>query len=177
MSGSTKVIIAVLAVGAIAHVAYLVVTPYFVMRVAMSRIADQAGGINKPLSTLPPTHRSRSIVKPSPDLVYTSCVFDISAGPVLVSGTPSPDYWSVALYAANSDNFHVVNDRQAVAAKVAFIIADAKRRSAIPAQHRLLPVVEPPTSKGIVLFRYLALDSAGLARAQAAQKTAVCSQL
>ena len=176
MRGSTKVIIAVLAVAAIAHVAYFVVTPYFVMRVAMARIAEQAGGINKPLSTLPPTHRSRAIVKPSPDLVYTSCVFDISAGPVLVSGTPSPDYWSVALYAANSDNFHVVNDRQAVDSKVAFIIADA-RRSAIPAQHRLLTVVEPPTSKGIVLFRYLALDSAGLALAQAAQKPAVCSQL
>ena len=177
MRASAKAIIAVLAVTAVAHVAYIKATPYVVMRVAMARIAEQAGGINKPMSTLPPTHRSRSIVKPSPDLVYTSCVFDISAGPVLVSGTPSPDYWSVALYAANSDNFHVVNDRQAVASKVAFIIADDKRRPAIPAQHRLLPVVESPTDKGIVLFRYLALDSAGLARAQAAQKTAVCSQL
>lgn len=177
MSVSAKVIIAVLAVATVTHVAYIVVTPYVVMRIAMARIAEQAGGINRPLSTLPPTHRSRSIVKPSPDLVYTSCVFDISAGPVLVSGTPSPDYWSVALYAANSDNFHVVNDRQVIASKTAFIIADAKRRPVIPAQHRWLPVVEPPTTNGIVLFRYLALDRAGLALAQAAQKTAVCNQL
>ena len=177
MRGSIKAVMAVLAAAAVAHIAYLMATPYVVMRVAMARIAEQAGGVNHSLSTLPPTHRSRAIVKPSPDLVYTSCVFDISAGPVLISGTPSPDYWSVALYAANSDNFHVMNDRQVVASKVAFIIADAKRRPAIPAQYRLLPVVESPTDTGIVLFRYLALDSVGLERAQAAQKTAACSRL
>ncbi len=177
MSGLTKAIGAVLAVAVVAHVATFIATPHVVMRVAMSRIAQQAGGTNAPFSTLLPTDQSRTIVKPSPDLVYTTCVFDISAGPVLISGTPSPDYWSVALYAANSDNFHVMNDRQAVGGKVAFIIADAARRSAIPAQHQSLPVVEPPTSKGIVLFRYLALDSVGLARAQSAQKTAVCSRL
>src|SRR5436190_20112011 len=48
------------------------------------------------------TAESRAIVKPSPDLLYSTCVFDVSKRPLkIVTGAPADTYWSVALYADN----------------------------------------------------------------------------
>ena len=59
-------------------------------------------------------HTARRVVMPSPDLLYALCSFDLSAGPWRIQADPrTPQYWSVALYAANSDNFWVGNDAEA----------------------------------------------------------------
>src|SRR5258708_3403758 len=48
------------------------------------------------------TDASRAIVKPSPDLLYSTCAFDVSRRPLkIVTGAPADTYWSVALYADN----------------------------------------------------------------------------
>jgi uncharacterized membrane protein len=165
------------AIAIMAHFAFHIGSPYLIMARAMSGIAQRAGGFNTPLSTGLPTAASRGIVKPSPDLLYTACAFDIGEGPVLVGGTPSQVYWSMALYASNTDNFFVINDRQAQGNPAFVVIAAAQMRDRIPAEQKSLEVVEPPSDKGIVLFRYLVLDPQDLAKALAAQKTAVCRRL
>ena len=165
------------AIAIIAHFAFHIGAPYLIMSRAMSGIAKRAGGFNAPLSTHLPNAASRDIVKPSPDLLYTACAFDIREGPVLIGGTPSQAYWSVALYASNTDNFFVINDRQAQGGPAFVVISTARMRDRIPAERQSLKVVEPPSDKGIVLFRYLVLDRQDLAKAEAAQRTAVCRQL
>jgi uncharacterized membrane protein len=164
-------------IAAMAHFAFHIGAPYLIMSRAMNGIAKRAGGFNAPLSTNLPNAASRDIVKPSPDLLYTACAFDIGEGPVLVGGTPSQAYWSVALYASNTDNFFVVNDRQTQGSPAFVVISTARMRDRIPVEHKSLKVVEPPSDKGIVLFRYLVLDPQDLAKAEAAQKTAVCRRL
>jgi uncharacterized membrane protein len=165
------------AIATIAHFAFHIGTPYLIMSRVMSRIAMRAGDYNAPISSNLPTAASRDIVKPSPDLLYTVCAFDIREGPVLVGGTPSQAYWSMALYASNTDNFFVINDRQAEGRPAFIVIASAQMRDRIPAEHKSLRVVEPPSDKGIVLFRYLVLDQQDLAKGEAAQKTAICRRL
>jgi uncharacterized membrane protein len=165
------------AIATIAHFAFHLGSPYLIMSRAIRGIAKQAGGFNTPLSTNLPTAASRGIVKPSPDLLYTACAFDIREGPVLVGGTPSQAYWSMAFYASNTDNFFVLNDRQAQGGPAFVVISTARMRDRIPAEHRSLKVVEPPSDKGIVLFRYLVLDQQDLAKAKVAQKAAVCRRL
>ena len=61
-----------------------------------------------------PTHKSRQIVMPSPDLVYSSCVYDLAAGDLVIAGELPPEghYWSLSLYAHNTDNYFVLNDRE-----------------------------------------------------------------
>jgi uncharacterized membrane protein len=165
------------AIATIAHFVFHIGSPYLIMTRAMSGIVQRAGGFNTPLSTGLPNAASRSIVKPSPDLLYTACAFDVREGPVLVGGTPSQAYWSMAFYASNTDNFFVINDRQAQGTPAFVVIATARMRDRIPAEQKSLEVVEPPSDKGIVLFRYLVLDPQDLAKAQVAQKTAVCRRL
>lgn len=165
------------AVAVATHAVFHYLLPRYVMSRAMARIAEAAGGENRPLHTQPPTSRSRTIVKPSPDLVYTSCVYDLSAGPILVGGAPSRGYWSIGVYADNSDNVHVVGDRDGGGGAHHFVIAHPEQRGSIPAAHANLPIVMAPSRRGIVLFRYLVLDEADLAGAEAAQRTAVCRPL
>lgn len=164
-------------IATIAHFAFHIGLPYLIMSRAINGIAKKAGGFNAPMSTSLPDASSRDIVKPSPDLLYTACAFDITDGPILVGGTPSQEYWSMALYASNTDNFFVINDRQAQGGPAFIVIATLRMRDRIPVQHKSLKVVEPPSNKGIVLFRYLVLDQEELAIAKEAQITAVCRRL
>jgi uncharacterized membrane protein len=168
-------IAAVIATATATHVALVYATPRVIMSKAMDGLAARAGGVNKPNATPPATAKSRAIVKPSPDLAYTACVYDITAGPILVSGSPSAAYWSIGFYSANSDNFHIVTPATATNGTAGVILA--KSAENVPDAPKGMPVVVPPSERGIVLFRYLVLDTAMLADAKRAQSTAVCRSL
>lgn len=169
-------LVTVLAIAAATHVGLVYATPRIIMSKTMETLAARAGGVNTPNSTPPATVASRAVVKPSPDLAHTACVYDVSAGPVLVSGSPSMAYWSIGFYAANSDNFHVVTSADAVDGKVRIVLANSVN-SRSSAATTGLPVIVSPSDRGIVLFRYLVLDAAALADAKRAQATAVCRSL
>ena len=177
MRSWVKILLAVVIVAAIAHVVIILAAPYVIMRSAMGGMIARAGGVNKPMSSPPATAASRVIVKPSPDLAYTTCVYDVSKGPVLIGGVPSSAYWSIGLYATNSDNFHIITPKASVGGHVNVVLSKSMERADIPAWKREFPVIVPPSDKGIVLWRYLVLDDAGLADARAAQKTAICQAL
>lgn len=87
--------------------------PRLIMQVVMNGSRAQALNMqNRAAFSYPITAASRDVVMPSPCYVALMCVFDLSKGPVRVSANPGlKSYWSIALYAANSDNFFVVNDR------------------------------------------------------------------
>src|SRR5262249_61919042 len=61
----------------------------------------------------PPTRAERQpIVRPSPDLLYSVCVFDVSRAPVLIDVPPIPEhYWSVSIFDARTDVAAVRSDR------------------------------------------------------------------
>src|SRR5262249_38540316 len=61
----------------------------------------------------PPTRAERQpIVRPSPDLLYSVCVFDVSQAPVLIDVPPIPEhYWSVSIFDARTDVAAVRSDR------------------------------------------------------------------
>jgi hypothetical protein len=69
------------------HSAAVQAQPYAAVE-RLRRRAAAAGSLNafprRGLSL--PTHRSRRVVRPSPDLLYLSCVFDVSVVPILIQG-------------------------------------------------------------------------------------------
>jgi uncharacterized membrane protein len=151
--------------------------PYLVMYRTMHGIANHAGGFNIPVAGNLPDATSRTIVKPSPDLLYTACAFDVSKGPVLVGSAPSPTYWSMALYASNTDNFFVVNDRRAQGAAQFVVLATPNVRDQIPDKYKSFKMVEPPSGKGIALQRYLVVAQEDFAKIEEVQRRAVCQQI
>lgn len=120
----------------------------------------------------------RRIVLPSPDLLYAVCRFDLARAPLRVRADPKlPGYWSVALYAANSDNFFAVNDRQLAGQPLDLVVVGTQGStpSALPPGAR---VVVAPSARGLVLMRVLVADyAAERERVEAARRTLRCDAL
>ena len=104
------------------------------------------------------------------------CVFDLSRGPVRVTANPQlKTYWSIALYAANSDNFFVINDRQAGDAPVDLTIAEADAMPyAAPPGGK---VIASPSKQGFLLMRVLTGNyQAEKATVEPARRSLRCEQ-
>ena len=150
----------------------LQVTPRIIMAVAMDRVATNAisdiqahpdirfrdivrerEGINVLVSSLAPAdHKLRSVVRPSNDMIYGACVYDLEKAHqgVLIESPKGRGYSSVSAFAANSDNFYVEDDRA---------ISDGFRVHIVFDEGQPTPAgftrVISPTRKGIALVRIL----------------------
>ncbi len=165
--------VAALAVAGIVHAASLYLLPRLIMARTMAGI-ERGRGVNQMRHGRRPSADSRGVVRPSPDLFYSSCVFDLdqAGGAVRVRARGMPrTYWSVSAFASNSDNFFVTNDRKQGSDSVDFLII--ARGAFVDGTH--LPVVVAPTNRGIVLFRTLINDETHVAEIDAARRNASCA--
>jgi uncharacterized membrane protein len=142
------------------------------------------GGVPAPTAAnrayFPPmtTADSRSIVMPSPDLLYATCVYDLADGPLRIKANPALDsYWSIALYSAASDNWFVVNDRTAAARPVDLVVVERGATRSIGAASSAA-VLESPSRRGLALMRVLAGDYASdPEKYEAARRTFSCTEV
>ena len=144
-----------LALAAAVHWAAVAYTPELIMSRVMGGMSKRS--VNAIAHTERATAASRTVVKPSPDLLYSICVFDVARAPLKVTtAAPEGTYWSVAFYAGNTDNFFALNDT-AAGGKPATIILVGQGQVLEPQPEGTL-IVSAPTTKGLVLFRTL-IDS------------------
>jgi uncharacterized membrane protein len=162
---------AMIAVAAIVHVATLWALPRLIMARAIDGL-DAAGALNAAIHPPRPDDTARSIVLPSPDLLYTACRFDLDAGALRISAPVPPTYWSVAFFADNTDNFFVLDDRTAGGSRVDITLMAPGRREEAPPGTR---IVEAPSRRGIVLFRTLIVSEDALPALRAAQQAQDCA--
>jgi uncharacterized membrane protein len=107
---------------------------------------------------------------PSPDLLYSKCVYDVSAGPVRVT-TPVPEgYWSMSVYAENTDLVAVVSDRELPEHRLDAVLALAGQPT--PPGVRVIHV---PSARGAAFFRTLVEDPADEAALDALRRQGRCS--
>jgi uncharacterized membrane protein len=175
-------LLATLVIAATVHLLIVWALPRVIMHKVLNTTPQDLGA--KPGATAsvyfpPMTDASqRRILMPSPDLLYATCVFDVSVRPLRVRADPRlPGYWSVALYAANSDNFFVVNDRQLAGKPLDLVLVGARGAASktLPAGAR---VVSVPSDKGLVLMRVLVADyAAEQSVLEAARRTLRCEAL
>jgi uncharacterized membrane protein len=166
----------VLALAGALHVAVVWLIPRVVTGLFLHRVAAGAGYnhvVFPPLAT----DRSRDVVKPSPDLLYALCVFDLSAGPVRISAKPSEGYWSLALYARSSDNFFHLNDREVKGDRVELILSDARDDVALRARYPDAIHVHPGSTVGLMLARSLVLDANDMKAVIDARSSTRCTPL
>ena len=134
-----------------------------VPRVIMGRVLSAAQPERTSGVFLPPMTdaSARRIVMPSPDLLYATCAFDVSTTPLRIRAEPkAPRYWSIALYADNSDNFFVINDREAAGKPIDIVLIGPKayaQRPELPAGSTL---IDSPSARGLLLMRVLVADYA-----------------
>lgn len=163
----------------VVHVAAVWAVPRAIMHVLMhGPTAQKMNMRNQAAFPEAVTAQSRTVVMPSPDMLYSVCAYDLDAGPVHVKAHPVlPNYWSIALYAANSDNFFVRNDRQSQGRPVDLWVVppvtDGPQKP-VPAGSE---VVVSPSNTGFLLLRVLTTDyQAEKAVLEPARRTLQCSQ-
>jgi uncharacterized membrane protein len=140
-----------LIVAIIVHILTVNAVPVFIMKAVFSRTpANQL--IKAPRTTA----ASRSVVKPSPDLVYSAVSYDVSKEPVrFTAKVPTDTYWSVSCFEENTDNFFVLNDRQIKSNPVEIILV--RKGMQVPNAGKAHVVVSP-TNRGMMLIRHLLLS-------------------
>jgi len=167
-----KSLMIVLVTAAMVHLAVILSAPNLLMAVAFKRLSAEGAMVNQMIYPPRTTEASRAIVRPSPDLAYSSCAYDLSKGPVRVNAAKASDYMSVSVYAANSDNIFAINDRQAPEGVDLVIVGKGQE---VPSGSAI--VVQSPTQRGIVLERRLAPSAEAFAAADMARKKGVCAPL
>jgi len=168
-----KWIAGMLLIAAVVHAASLLALPRLIMLRTMTALTRSASA-NTIFYPSQPTARSRGVVRPSPDLLYSICVYDLNAasGAVRISTHDMPNsYWSVSVFDADTNNFYALNDRQAKTGATDFVLVALGTSAA----SKTLPVVMAPTNRGIVLFRTLINDERRLAEIDAARRHADCA--
>jgi len=164
-------ILGVLAIAAAVHFSVVWAVPRVMMWKLLDSLGQAGSSANRMQSpVLPPLAdaTSRRVVMPNPDLLYGLCVLDLERGPVIVRADPKlSTYWSIALYSSNSDNFFVLNDREAGQLPVELRISTtADRPKAIVA----------PSKKVLLLMRVLVPDrTQGMDALEAARSSLRCS--
>ncbi len=143
---------ATLILAGIIHIAAILTWPTFVMGRLTSNIEERIGtGVigHAPRATA----ESRSVVRPSPDLIYSICGFDVSKGPLRISApVPKDTYFSLSMFGDNSDNFFVVNDQQLPKDTIDVILVQNEDQVSTLGG---APIVVAPSDRGVVLFRTL----------------------
>ncbi|MCX6010308.1 MAG: DUF1254 domain-containing protein [Chloroflexi bacterium] len=118
----------------------------------------------------PATHESRTIVRPSPDLLYSLCCYDISRYPLRLTAVIPDNYWSISGFAMNTDNFFAINDRQAKSTPIEIVLV--RKGMTYQDSTGKVRVIVAPTDRGIILIRTVITSKADLPRLTEIQKKA-----
>ena len=147
--------------------------PVQVMSTIEARIAGAAGGWNRCFHNRAYGPRTNAARRANPDSIISSMAYDLSQGPVRISGDVWPRYWSISFYQQNSDNYFVMNDRELDDSSFDFILAlDDHETSSLAGT----PIISP-TKKGIMLIRRFAADSADMPGIMENQDAMTCAPI
>lgn len=161
-----------LLIGVLAYNWTIARTPAFLMDRAFGRVTENAP-VNAMAFAPLANDQARAIVRPSPDLAYASCAFDVSKGPVVVEALQLPaPYWSLSVFDGQTNAVFVRNNRQSQGQAVR--IAIVQPGVAAPAGYEPVPV---SGARGIALIRALVVDRAQFPALDAARRLSNCRSI
>ncbi len=164
-------VLATFVVAVVVHVITVIVIPYDIMNDTMTKRFTYPA--NAVLHGAPKTAEDRGVVRPSPDLLYSICLYDVSKYPLRFTALVPDSYWSISGFASNTDNFFAINDQQ-IKSNPAEVLLVGKDMSYEDVDVGNAEVVVAPSDKGIVLFRVLITSVDELDELIKVQKQASC---
>lgn len=143
--------------------------PYGLMKVASDRLGQSGVNIMSYGNLANPDRQP--VVRPSPDLAYSSCPYDLSAGPLAINVAPVPGrYSSLSVFDAATDVIFVRNDVEAESKPFRIILA--RDGQAVPAG---VEVIRTGHDRGIALIRLLLKDPKEIGGLNAARRQSSCA--
>lgn len=142
----------------IGHYVTLAALPHYGTAKTFANINKKGALVpNKLLSSGLRYHGTDVVPRDNPDTTTSFAKYDLSKGPVRFTGAIPTDgvYWSMSLYAYNTDNFFVLNDRDAKSRSPKVVIV-RKGRPYTPAPDEL--VAHSPSTTGALIVRLIVPD-------------------
>ena len=161
-------VVTALLIAVVAHAAIILAAPSFIMSRAMAMLEER--GIMQHAFTLTPrvTPETQRVVRPSPDLAYSICLFDMDDAPdgLDVRMAAYDGYSSLSFFARSTDNFRTIRGR-----------GHARRLTLLPPGMPAKNDAEltAPSTRGIILIRRLAPTPADYARVVATTSADICT--
>ena len=138
--------------------------PTLVMEILYRQAGDVAG-YNELVVGQVPDETARTVVRPSPDLLYAGCVYNLEDGPLSIEAQVPERYWSMQFYQMNTENYAGItnqhNERQRVGSVVNVTLIGPTEN---PASYQG-EVIQSPTVRGIVLLRASVIGDRSLQQA------------
>jgi uncharacterized membrane protein len=144
-------------------------TSFGLMEMAVRKTAER-GGLNTMAHGNLATPANQPIVRPSPDLAYSTCPFDLSKGPVRVDVVPVEGrYSSLSVFDGRTDVAFVRNDMQAGGKPYSIVLA--RSGQAVPKD---VEVVRLNYDRGIALVRLLLADPSEIGKLDTVRRQSGC---
>ncbi|MFP4474987.1 MAG: DUF1254 domain-containing protein [Desulfatibacillaceae bacterium] len=119
----------------------------------MAAMLEAAGGSNRYLHGPPANADFRAVVKPSPNLAYSACVYDVSEAPLAMEFPAHDDFWVNQVVADNTDSVAYTGLRDVGPRPSKFVLVSGDTPPTdIPGGFEVL---HTPTPTGVMLLRYL----------------------
>jgi len=162
---------ATLATALLVHFGTLYALPRLVMRRALRTVGEP----NSMHFGTRPTAASRVVVRPSPDILYAICPFDLSSGPLrVIASVPHSTYWSVSAFDAATNNFFVRNDREVTGDSIELLLVRRGQTLRLSDNALQRVMVFAPSKRGLLLFRTVIDDDRHLSALEALQRQDRC---
>jgi uncharacterized membrane protein len=165
-------ILATLALAALFHVLTVMAFPRAVMVALAWKAKDRNLSTNVFYHQPRVMAESRTVIRPSPDLLYSACAYDVSKAPLRFSAAVPDTYWSLSFFASNTDNFFVINDREVKGNSADILLVGPGRPYMNPGNAQ---VVFSPSSRGVAIIRILITHENKLDELTTIQKQASCA--
>ena len=161
-------LLGVIVAGATGYAAIAAI-PYGLMEGAIRKLSGDSGVNHMAYGNLASPER-QPVVRPSPDLAYSSCPYDLSAGPLAVNVVPVPGrYSSLSIFDAATDVIFVRNDVEAGGKPFRIIVA--RPGQAVP---KGAEIVRTNHDHGIALVRILLKDPTEIGALDAIRRQSSC---
>ena len=123
--------------------------PKVIMVKAMDGLATKGRGVNAMTHREPADPYRQFVVRPSPDLLYSTCVYDLETGPLAIDIGETSGYLSVSFFDDMTNNFETVTGETLRDAKALRLLLRYKNQPAVEG----ITLVESPSEKGLVIIR------------------------
>ena len=161
------------------YFAFILIIPHLMMGLALARTERQDNAGTNHIAHSPIVDEAYGpdtyylFTRPNPDILYSACSYDLSAGPVLVGMRNHPEYGSIAFHARNTDNYAIINNlsdgQQGAEIEALVILEGSPRPKGYSGQ-----VITSPTTTGMAIIRTLMEHRGDLQRYLALQQAHRC---
>ena len=107
----------------VTHFLVLKAIPSFVMSKARTAFQERGMPLHHWVGSSRITPQTQTVVRPSPDLAYVICLFDVRDGPVLISAPTWDAYGSLSIFDEQTNNIYVTSLKTSDAAPSQIVLA------------------------------------------------------